>query len=378
MPDYFIDLNLDKIVDSITAGLDEYNLKGVFYTPLASIDDIEYRHEVFRDLESDRLFSELKEFAETMRSLRKRLASLDTFYPCFQKGWFLESAIKYCHTVTALLKTLTDCHIKSHALRSVQEYLAEYTASERFTHLYSEAEQLKTELGTVRYRISIKELTVTVSKCSSAVDYASEIEKSFDKFRQGSSKIYFDTGNTEGGMNQVEAKILECVSRLFPEIFDRLSSFMKTNGGFMDNNILVFEREIEFYLSYLTHIKSFQYLGLPFCLPVFSSTVEGLGSQAAFDLALAEKLRFQNSPIVPNDWHIESGEKIIVVTGPNQGGKTTFARAIGQTHHLANIGCPVPGSSARLLLFDNLFTHFEREETMKSLRRFWHLCENIG
>ena len=49
-----------------------------------------------------------------------------------------------------------------------------------------------------------------------------------------------------------------------------------------------------------------------------------------------------------------------MVTGANQGGKTTLARALGLLHHLASIGVPVPARAASLQLADSVYTLFER------------------
>jgi DNA mismatch repair protein MutS len=207
-----------------------------------------------------------------------------------------------------------------------------------------------------------------VRKYESETDYSADVEEIFAKFKQGAVKDYKVKSSSRPEMNHIEEKVLDFVAKLYPEIFANVDNYCATNRSYLDTTIAVFDREIQFYIAYLEHAEMFKRRGLNFCYPKMSDKCKEVYDYEGFDLALAYKLIRENASIVCNDFYLKDEERIFVVSGPNQGGKTTFARTFGQLHYLASIGCPVPGREAQLFLFDRLFTHFEREENINNLR----------
>ena len=164
-PAFFVDLNLNQIIDTITADRDIYDLQPFFYTPLYSEDAIQYRHEIMQEFANETLMASIKSFAEKMVLICWHLAlSEKLIYKNFKEGWFLEAAMLYCETINNLVNGLSMLDLKSRGFLSFREYLTNYAKSDVFTSLLTATQKLNTDLSTVKYNLHINGLTVRVRK----------------------------------------------------------------------------------------------------------------------------------------------------------------------------------------------------------------------
>jgi len=372
-PACFGDLNLDQIVVSIIAGRQDYNLAPFFYQPLRSREAVEYRQGVMRDLEDRVHFDAVAEFGKGARSVRDHVAQAQKLRHKYQKeAWALDAVDVYCRAVGALHAHFPNSVPSSAGLTGFVGYLEAYVASPEFRRLAEDAAALKAKLGEVRYTLLIRDSVITVTAFQDEPDYGAEIQADFDKFKQGAAADHVFKFSDFDQMNHIEAGVLDRVALLYPEVFAELDAFISRSGGFFDATIARFDREAQFYLAYIAHMRRISGSGLAFCYPTVSNESKAVSASQCYDLALAGTLLDQGRPVVPNDFFLAGRERIIIVSGPNQGGKTTFARMFGQLHHLAAIGCPVLAASARLYLFDDVFTHFEKEENVLNFRGKLH------
>lgn len=368
-PEFFRDLNLDQIVDAITKGRESYNLKPFFYAPLTNLDQIAFRHEIMNDLENEALFKALKAFSDGMAAMRFALDREQEFNYKYQKERAqLGAAVHYCDAVANLRRDLDTTGARSRGLLATRDFLAQYVETAGFKALSQQAHAAKSALDAVRYCVLINDSNITVRNYDAEVDYSAEVEDTFHIFKQGDVKDYRVSFNETVGINHVEAMILDYVAKLNPQPFAAMDDFYAKHQGFSDRTVLEFDRGIQFYLAYAEYMASFHTAGLSFCFPEVSDSSKAVLSRSGFDLSLASKLIATNTAPICNDFELNGVERMLVVSGPNQGGKTTFARAFGQLHYFGALGLPVPGSEAKLFLVDRFFTHFDTEEDLKNLQ----------
>jgi hypothetical protein len=141
--------------------------------------------------------------------------------------------------------------------------------------------------------------------------------------------------------------------------------------------------EIGFYVGCLNLAERLAELGEPTAFPVAVPSGQlALSARGLYDVCL----RLTASETVVGNDIAGDGKALVMITGANQGGKSTFLRSIGLAQLMTQAGMFVGADSLRVNVCDGVFTHYKREEdeTMESgkldeeLARMSEIAGNIA
>ncbi len=123
--------------------------------------------------------------------------------------------------------------------------------------------------------------------------------------------------------------------------------------------------ELAFYIGCLNLNERLSQMGEPTCFPIPADAEKRKHSCVGlYDVCLALTMKHK---VIGNELRADDKD-LVVITGANQGGKSTFLRSIGLAQLMMQSGMFVPAESFHANVCDNLFTHYKREEdtTMSS------------
>ena len=150
-----------------------------------------------------------------------------------------------------------------------------------------------------------------------------------------------------------EDKIINLEYNLFVEIRDKCKEYIHEL-----QRISKVISEIDVLQSYAYVSEKYNYIR-----PVITSTNEIDVKESRHPVV--EKV-LKGEEYVPNDIIMDKNTDILLITGPNMAGKSTYMRQLGIIAIMAQIGCFVPAREAMLPVFDKIFTRIGASDDLVS------------
>ena len=166
---------------------------------------------------------------------------------------------------------------------------------------------------------------------------------------------------TSAELKEYERKILAADERI-AEIENRL--FVELRSGVAAHAARL--RVTASAIAQLDVLTSFAKLAAErgYCRPEFNAIGELLIVDGRHPV-IEELLRQRGERFVPNDLYLESQrQQLLLITGPNMGGKSTYLRQAALIVLMAQMGCFVPARQAKLPVTDRIFTRIGASDNL--------------
>ncbi len=391
----FDDLELEKIITEISKNHYERNLVREFFT-LLPVDErvIKYRQEIFDDLSnSEKLTFELEDLLTDFETITTKniYRNEDAFYEFVDNVCELESFTK---VIKRLKKIFSENKINSEGLKKLKSKIEEISLSEEFKNLESEIFNIADKMrGVKSIAIGInldnkmrpaeaaliavnKEKYIDPSQFFLGKLFSNKSEKPLvsiaklhtPPLKEGYGGVKLDPDIYGYAIEPILLPLFNDLHKITEKIYNKLSKSLKNYK--IDTLFLKsLYSELVIYLRIARFIKKYRESGLNFTKPeIMDKGKKIIEVKDSYNINLAINMYYKKSldELVFNDIQINQEEGIIILTGPNQGGKTVYTQSIGIVQIFFQLGMFVPGSEARLSPVDGIFTHFQKEENINT------------
>jgi DNA mismatch repair ATPase MutS len=350
------DLGLD-IMFNVMAGGDQFIWDAAMVAVLQSLTDLDtirYRQHAYIDCRNNAaVIRDLYQIAvDAIEGERKNYWSFFARYP----SGVLSRAVEVLQMFVGMLKRLR---------QMADRHGAEFR-SEAFSRLWSmvDAElsnqyfvEIEQHLAKLKFRSGVL-ISAQLGKANKGTNYV--LRKPNQDHRSWLARLLPET--TPSYSFQLHPRD-ENGHRALSELGDRGVNLVANALAQSTDHILSFfqmlRTELAFYVGCLNLHEHVAKIDVPTCLPVAARVGERtLAFSDLHDVSLALTLGRQ---VVGNDLSA-SGKDIVIVTGANTGGKSTFLRSVGLAHLMMQAGMFVSARSFNAEICDGIFTHYKREE----------------
>lgn len=356
IPAYFKDLNLDLVIDKIVLEDNDRFLTETFYELLQDRNEILYRQDIFKDLEHENVYPSILELQGCLSQVyRIREYAANANHPIQYQKYMLDAMNLYYDGITGFIEK-TAFILKSAGLTGLHSLFTAYASSQTFLELREKSRALKEKIEAIRYHITLLPDRILFHFGGNEHDFSLNIKNTFQPDKNDSNEFIFFREVT---LTDLELKFADLLYKKEKALFTEASDFTAAYTDFVDPVTARIHRELKFYTSCHNYIAGLKSKDFSFCYPAILEDRK-IELNGVYNIAMAS--RSKSSDLITNHLMLDESHTGAWITGANQGGKTTFARSLGQTAYFTLLGMPVPGSYARLPMFNGIYTHFCAEE----------------
>ena len=360
---FYQDLNLLQVIDKLTAKWGRDVRQYYRYLP-GTLEEVEYRRAIYGDIKKEAVYTALMDYTHDMEKVWELRREKERVLNSMQKYvWHVREIAAYCSAYEALEAKLDKAGLSSEGMTAFLRILKEIMDSGGYRSLKEEILTLLAKIKGLRFIITYDKDRISV--IPGEIEGNGAYEEMLRKESGREPGRLQNPFRADPHLSELESACLEILEKKSPEFFAELKNTAGRNTEYELPVLKRFEKEVIFYLSYATLTRDMQKAGFEFSAPVTApeGTMEANG---LYELALTSLTT--GKKVIANDLAVKEGERFFVLTGPNQGGKTTFARSLGQLVYFARVGLDVPAVSASVPFFPEIQTHFSVEESVETGR----------